>query len=157
MRISDWSSDVCSSDLRRLPCSTVRRSFSKCIISVPHCGQLEGIMVSSEDDRSCNSVITAPALSALTVMASVETLKKMLDPLVDAHERGSSGRGAGPERRATLPFAPPLYHSDSRALLHQLQSLRRPQLNCAPEPRTARKSKRLNYSHECASRMPPSA
>src|SRR3546814_10385768 len=64
-------------------------------------------------------------------MASVETLKKMLDPLVDAHERGSSGRGAGPERRATLPFAPPLYHSDSRALLHQLQSLRRPELNRA--------------------------
>src|SRR3546814_5564522 len=69
-------------------------------------------------------------------MASVETLKKMLDPLVDAHERGSSGRGAGPERRATLPFAPPLYHSDSRALLHQLQSLRRPELNRAPEQRT---------------------
>src|SRR3546814_18387626 len=60
----------------------------------------------------------------------------MLDPLVDAHERGSSGRGAGPERRATLPFAPPLYHSDSRALLHQLQSLRRPALNRAPEQRT---------------------
>src|SRR3546814_11378599 len=93
-------------------------------------------MVSSEDDRSCNSVITAPALSALTVMASVETLKKMLDPLVDAHERGSSGRGAGPERRATLPFAPPLYHSDSRALLHPLQSLRRPELNRAPAQRT---------------------
>src|SRR3546814_3165197 len=90
MRISDWSSDVCSSDLRRLPCSTVRRSFSKCIISVPHCGQLEGIMVSSEDDRSCNSVITAPALSALTVMASVETLKKMLDPLVDRSEEHTS-------------------------------------------------------------------
>src|SRR3546814_7341091 len=121
---------------RSLPCSTVRRSFSKCIISVPQCGQLEGIMLYAEDDRSCKSVITAPALSALTVMASVETLKKMLDPLVDAHERGSSGRGAGPERCATLPFAPPLYHSDSRALLHQLQSLRRTELNRPPEQRT---------------------
>src|SRR3546814_19903853 len=69
-------------------------------------------------------------------MASVETLKKMLDPLVDAHERGSSGRGAGPERRAPLPFAPPLYHSDSRALLHQLQSLSPPELHRAPEQRT---------------------
>src|SRR3546814_17974396 len=93
-------------------------------------------MVSSEDDRSCNSVITAPALSALTVMASVETLKKMLDPLVDAHESGSSGRGAGPERRATLPFAHPPSHSDPSALLPQPQSLRRPEITRPPDPTT---------------------
>src|SRR3546814_13089302 len=93
-------------------------------------------MVSSEDDRSCNSVITAPALSALTVMASVETLMKMPAPLVDAHERGSSGPGAGPERRATLPFAPPLYHSNSSAIRPPLQSLRRPEPTPHPEHRT---------------------
>src|SRR3546814_955227 len=88
---------------RSLPCSTVRRSFSKCIISVPHCGQLEGIMVSSEDDRSCNSVITAPALSALTVMASVETLKKMLDPLVDAQDRKSTRLNSSHYSATSMP------------------------------------------------------
>ena len=44
------------------------------------------------DDRSCNAVITAPAISALTMKASADTLGMMFGPLFDAHKAGSSGR-----------------------------------------------------------------
>lgn len=46
----------------------------------------------AEDDRSCNAMITAPAVSALTVLASADSLNKLFGPLFEAHQRGSRGR-----------------------------------------------------------------
>jgi hypothetical protein len=50
------------------------------------------IFYNAGDDRSCNAVISPPAVAALSISATGNTLGMLFGPLVEAHRQGSAGR-----------------------------------------------------------------
>src|SRR3546814_20789142 len=89
MRISDWSSDVCSSDLRR----------SSARVSARHCTALAPLKPAQGSATGAGGVERGGAASAVLALPSFETVRRAAYPTPSAVRRPLAHR---------LPSAPPL-------------------------------------------------
>src|SRR3546814_9803544 len=130
MRISDWSSDVCSSDLRLRPGATLAPT--------------PGTAAPATSDRLPLSRCRAADLNGRSgPLRSAEQGYWQL-----FHDRGA------PHVGTLLLLWPVLVQHGPRRCAHQMQGPRVERLQTGA---VDRKSTRLNSSHSCAPRMPSSA
>src|SRR3546814_8281418 len=134
MRISDWSSDVCSSDLKAQAAAEAAR---------PYAERLEGVVASLAS--KVGAADSAPKLLSGTGKSDTHLL------LVLNSDRGLAGAFNSNIVKAARDKALELQAAGKTVRFFLVGRKGRPVIN------RLRKSTRLNSSHYCASRMPSSA